>query len=69
MAILANMLIESSRCCQQVHYAISRGEVPCQVHDFNGGPFNTFVTAHDYSRISVKSLTAGLCDVIAAIIQ
>ncbi len=30
---------------------------------------NPFVTTRDYSRVSVKSLTSGLCDVIAAVIQ
>jgi hypothetical protein len=30
---------------------------------------NPFVTTRDYSRVSVKSLTGGLCDVIAAVIQ
>ncbi len=30
---------------------------------------NPFVTTRDYSRVSIKSLTGGLCDVIAAVIQ
>ncbi len=30
---------------------------------------NPFVTTRDYSRVCIKSLTGGLCDIIVAVVQ